>query len=289
LSRHEIALEIHAAFIYFFTMKTTFNSRRMIAARFSLCVVFLLVGAVVSLAPAQSTNNATPAQTDPSLLFPSLDQLPGKVPPHVWPGLANAWRGNRTRFKAAATRDTGAVVFLGDSITQGWNTLAKDFPNLKVANRGIGGDITSGVLYRLQADVLDLNPSGIVLLIGTNDIGDGSTPEDVAANIRQILLAIKKFNPNLKVIVCKIMPTEDGKPNVEKIKQANDLVEQFVKTEPNFVMCETFGIYLDEQGHQIAADFKTDHLHPVAAGYVVWKSALDPLMAQLNWSTAKTN
>jgi lysophospholipase L1-like esterase len=76
---------------------------------------------------------------------------------------------------------------------------------------------------------------------------------------------------------------------VEKIKQANDLVEQFVKTEPNFVMCDTFGIYLDEQGHQIAADFRPDHLHPLAAGYVAWKNALDPLIARLNWSTAKAN
>ena len=274
--------------MYFFQMKTTFNSRRIFRACFTVCAGLFLAIAGTNFTLAQSANNPT-AVTNASLLFPSLDQLPGKVPPHVWPGLANAWRGNRARFKASATKDAGAVVFLGDSITQGWNTLAKDFPNLHVANRGIGGDITSGVLYRLQADVLDLNPSGIVLLIGTNDVGDGSTPEDVAANIRLILLAIKNFNPNLKVIVCKIMPTEDGKPGVEKIKQANALVEQFVKTEPNFVMCDTFGIYLDEQGHQIAADFKPDHLHPVAAGYVAWKNALDPLIAQLNWSNAKAN
>jgi lysophospholipase L1-like esterase len=269
-------------------MKTIFNSRRILRACFAVCTGLFLVAAGISLAPAQNTTNAIPAQADP-FQFPSLDQLPGKVPPHVWPGLANAWRGNRTRFKASAANDVGAVVFLGDSITQGWNTLAKDFPNLKVANRGIGGDITSGVLYRLQEDVLDLKPAGIVLLIGTNDIGDGSTPEDVAANIRLILLAIKKSNPNLKVIVCKTMPTEDGKPGVAKIKQANDLVEQFVKTELNFAMCDTFGIFLDEQGHQIAADFKTDHLHLVSAGYVTWKKALDPLIAQFNWGTAKAN
>jgi lysophospholipase L1-like esterase len=269
-------------------MKITFVSRKTFPACVAICAGLFMATAGVNLAPAQNTNNATPAQADPSLLFPSLDQLPGKVPPHVWPGLANAWRGNRARFKTSAAKDVGSVVFLGDSITQGWNTLAKDFPNLKVANRGIGGDITSGVLYRLQSDVLDLNPAGIVLLIGTNDVGDGSTPDDVAANIRQILLAIKKYNPNLKVIVCKIMPTEDGKSNVAKIKQANDLVEQFVKTEPNFIMCDTFGIYLDEQGHQIAADFKPDHLHPVAAGYVAWKKALDPLISQLNWN-AKAN
>jgi lysophospholipase L1-like esterase len=62
-------------------------------------------------------------------------------------------------------------VFLGDSITQGWNDLASAFPDMKVANRGInGGDTTRGVLIRLQDDVLSLDPAAIVLLIGTNDL-----------------------------------------------------------------------------------------------------------------------
>jgi lysophospholipase L1-like esterase len=273
--------------VFYVEMKTILGLRRILAASFFVCVAFL-TGAIVNPARAQSTNDTAPVQTDLSQ-FPNLDQLPGKVPPHVWAGLANVWSQNHARWKTSATNDVGAVVFLGDSITQGWNTLAADFPNLHVANRGIGGDITSGVLYRLQADVLSLNPSGIVLLIGTNDIGDGATPGDVAANIRLILLAIKNFNPSLKVIVCKIMPTQDGKPGVEKIKQANEVMEQFVKTEPNFVMCDTFGIYLDGQGHQIAADFKPDHLHPVAAGYVTWKKSLDPLFARLGWNTGNAN
>jgi lysophospholipase L1-like esterase len=267
--------------VFYVEMKTILGSRKNIAFGFTVCAA-LLMSALVTPARVESTNDPALAQADVSQ-FPNLDQLPGKVPPHVWPGLANVWRQNHAHWKTSATNDVGAVVFLGDSITQGWNTLAADFPNLHMANRGIGGDITSGVLYRLPADVLSLNPSGIVLLIGTNDIGDGADPADVAANIRLILLAIKNYNSHLKVIVCKIMPTEDGKPGVEKIKQVNELVEQFVKTEPNFVMCDTFGIYLDDQGHQIAADFKPDHLHPVAAGYVTWKKALDPLIAQLNW------
>jgi lysophospholipase L1-like esterase len=273
--------------MFYVEMKTILGSSRIISTGFIVCAAFLIRLTVTPIS-AESTNDAALAQADLSQ-FPKLDQLPGKVPPHVWTGLSNVWRQNHARWKTSATNDVGAVVFLGDSITQGWNSLAKDFPNLHVANRGIGGDITSGVLYRLQTDVLSLNPSGIVLLIGTNDIGDGADPADVAANIRLILLAIKNFNPSLKVIVCNIMPTEDGKPGVEKIKEANELVEQFVKTEPNFVMCDTFGIYLDGQGHQIAADFKPDHLHPVAAGYVAWKKSLDPLIAQMGWNTGNGN
>lgn len=216
--------------------------------------------------------------------FPSLDQLPGKVPPHVWTGLAGVWARDHARWQATASNDVGAVVFLGDSITEGWSTLPKDFPKMKVANRGIGGDITSGVLYRLRADVLRLHPEAIVLLIGTNDVGDGADPEDVAANIRLILQAIKSYKPGLRVVVCKIMPRSDGtNPQLyaQKIQKVNALVEPFVKSQKNWAICDTWSIFADANGMPNPADFRPDRLHLNAAGYVVWKSALDPVLAKM--------
>jgi len=256
----------------------------------SLCRIFialLLTGAAI--ASAQNTNG--PVLPADASLFPPLNQLPGKAPRQVWNGLAGAWAGAHARWVATATNDVGAVVFLGDSITAGWNTLARDFPNLKVANRGIGGDITGGVLYRLRADVLSLKPAAIILLIGTNDIGNGADPEDVAGNIRLILQAIQENNPNLKVIVCKVMPrSERGQPIfAETIRKANSLVDEFVKGEPNFAMCDTWGIYADENGNPNPADFNQDRLHLNAAGYAVWKTALAPVMAKLHLGDDKAN
>ena len=251
----------------------------------------LLAGAGAAPARAQLTNStaAAPDSAVDASQFPSLDKLPGKVPPTVWNGLARAWAGDHARWQATASNEVGAVVFLGDSITEGWRTLARDFPNLKVANRGIGGDITSGVLYRLKADVLSLKPAAIVLLIGTNDVGDGASGEDVAANIQLILLAIKKADPKIKVIVCKVMPRAErnGPIYAEKIQKANSLVEQFVKGQPNFAVCDTWGIYADEKGNPNAEDFNSDHLHLNAAGYAVWKKALDPVLASLHVETGK--
>ena len=136
---------------------------------------------------------------------PSL--LPGKGPATTSTELPKIWAERHAEWSQTADKNKGAVVFLGDSITQGWHSLANAFPNLKVVNRGIGGDTTRGVLYRLKADVLNLDPKAIVLLIGINDVGLGAKPEDVADNIETILQAIKKFNPNLPVIVCQIMPS----------------------------------------------------------------------------------
>ena len=271
-----------------FQMQIAFTMRRILNSSVAFCAALLLAEAGVTFAPAQGTNNLSSAPADVSQ-FPSLDRLPGKVPPRVWNGLGGAWARAHARWQTTASADVGAVVFLGDSITEGWSTLAKDFPNLKVANRGIGGDITSGVLYRLKADVLSLNPTGIVLLIGTNDVGDGADGADVAANIRLILLAIKDFNPNLKVIVCKVMPRSDGGQPIhaERIERINSLIEQFIKGEPNFAICDTWGIYANEKGAPNPEDFKPDHLHLNAAGYGVWKKALDPVMAKLDLAADK--
>jgi len=271
-------------------MKTPFQSRRMLKLIGLPCAALLVVFAAA--ARVQTSADAPPAATNDVSQFPPLDKLPGKVPSHVWTGLGGVWARDHARWKQSAATDAGAVVFLGDSITEGWSSLEGDFSKLKVANRGIGGDITSGVLYRLYPDVLSLNPAAIVLLIGTNDVGDGADAEDVAANTKLILQAIKNFNPKLKVIVCKIMPRAErngGPVYSEKIQKANALIEAYVKTEPNFTICDTWTIFVaDDKGNPIADDFKADKLHLNAAGYVVWKKALDPIIANLHLETAKS-
>ena len=209
--------------------------------------------------------------------FPQLATIAGKSP-QVWNGLARNWEQRRRQFQATATNDVGAVVFLGDSITQGWKSLARDFPNLKVANRGIGGDISSGVLFRMQRDVLDLHPAAIVLLIGTNDLGDGSDPADVADNLKQILRAIKKYNPRLKVVVCKVMPRGSNAQSdfAGKIQRLNSLVGRFVQGKANVAICDTWSPFADAQGQPIPDYFNGDRLHLNAAGYAVWQQAARP-------------
>jgi hypothetical protein len=112
------------------------------------------------------------------------DGLPGAGPITRGDWFQKIWRERRQSFAQTVRRDRGAVVFLGDSITHGWgDDLGGNFPTLKGANRGIGGDTSRGVLVRLREDVLVLRPRAVVLLIGTNDIEQGAAPETIAANI----------------------------------------------------------------------------------------------------------
>jgi lysophospholipase L1-like esterase len=232
---------------------------------------------------AQMTN--APAELPAALQFPTnLALLPGKGPLQAWKGFPKTWTQRRAEFLRHSAQDKGAVVFLGDSITQGWNGLKQDFPDLKIANRGIGGDTTRGVWFRLKEDVLDLDPKAVVLLIGTNDLGNNGDPADAADNIRNILAQLKKSNPQMPIIVCKVMPSKISV--AEKIENLNTLVDEIVKGDPQLTRCDTWSIYANPDGTCKKEEFP-DMLHPNRMGYDKWAAALKPIFAQLGFENKK--
>jgi beta-glucosidase len=210
--------------------------------------------------------------------------LPGKGPP-AWKGLAKVWAQRHALWAKTVDQDHNGVVFLGDSITQGWNSLARDFPNFKTVNRGIGGDTSQGVLYRLDEDVLSLQPKAIVLLIGTNDIGNGADPSDVADNIKAIIKGIHHQYPHLPVIVCEVMPSSETKQRPPaKIEKLNKLIKKDVRWHSHTYLCDTWSIFANANGDAPKDEFP-DLLHPNATGYGKWTAALKPIFAKLNLQT----
>ncbi|MCH6256331.1 GDSL-type esterase/lipase family protein [Puniceicoccaceae bacterium K14] len=190
------------------------------------------------------------------------------------------WKSQRTKFDSLKTRDHGAVVFLGDSITQGWgNALWAAFPEMKVANRGISGDTTRGLIIRIQEDVLDLAPTAIVLLIGTNDLGIGIPPEAIARNMQILLDSIKRSTPNIPVILCEVFPSSiEKKRPVEKINTLNSLYMQLAKGDPQIIYMDTYDLFANESGDAKPSEFP-DLLHPNEIGYAKWAAALRPIFA----------
>jgi lysophospholipase L1-like esterase len=196
----------------------------------------------------------------------------------------------REEFSQHCQADQGAIVFLGDSIIGGWNSLGSAFPDFKVANRGIGGDTTRGVLYRLNEDVIGLKPKAVVLLIGTNDIGLGAKAEDVADNIKAIIAALEKSDPNMPIIFCKIMPSNGAKEHrpAGVIEKVNALALASVKHDPEVAVCDTWSIYADENGNCKQSEFP-DLVHPNAVGFAKWVEALTPILSKLNLPKVQRN
>src|SRR2546428_7879655 len=112
----------------------------------------------------------------------------------------------RAYFWQFRDKKQGAVVFAGDSLTGNWGELEKAFPKLNVANRGIGGDVSRGLLFRFQEDVLDLNPKAVVILIGSNYLSARQAPADTISNIADILEIAVKQNAALPIVLCKNPP-----------------------------------------------------------------------------------
>src|SRR6185503_17490626 len=151
---------------------------------FARLLIVLLAVSFVFAVPAQVP--IQPSVLEAQFKIPATDDgLPGAGPIRRYDWFQKHWQKQRMAWAFRTDADKGALVFLGDSITEGWgDKLAPAFAGVKVANRGISGDTTRGVLIRLKEDVLALEPAGVVLLIGTNDLEEKAEPEVIAANLK---------------------------------------------------------------------------------------------------------
>ena len=213
--------------------------------------------------------------------IPATDEgLPGAGPIRRYEWFQNLWDSKRSGWAKLVQQDQGALVFLGDSITQGWgDTMGGSFPGVKVANRGISGDTTRGVLIRLREDVLSLNPSGVVLLIGTNDLEEKATPEVIADNLKLIIAALKKHSADMPIILCNVMPSSAAKKRPsDQIEKINQLYFAAVKGDAQVTILDTWLLFADDKGDAKKPEFP-DLLHPNKTGYAKWAAALRPLLA----------
>jgi lysophospholipase L1-like esterase len=248
--------------------------------RLLLVGAWLLALAISAVAAGQQP--AKPADADSFTIPPTDDGLPGAGPIRRYDWFQKVWRERRSAWAGQRDRDKGAVVFLGDSITQRWEEgLRTAFPGVKVANRGIDGDTTRGVLLRLADDVLVLNPRAIVLLIGTNDLEEGASPETIVGNLRLLLAALKRHNPRTPVILCQVFPSSATmKRPPDQIKGLNTLYLAAVKNDAQIIPLDTWRLFADANGDARAEEFP-DLLHPNESAYAKWAAALRPLFATL--------
>ena len=256
-----------------------------------LLALALLAGPAATAAEPAATPAAPAAAPlkpafDPKLALPATDDgLPGIGPIRRYDWFQNLWQERRNQWAAQVQQDQRAIVFLGDSITQGWHDdLDGSFPDLKVANRGIAGDTTRGVLIRLQEDVLALNPRAVVLLIGTNDLDEqGGNPWVVASNIRLIVDRLRAADPAMPVVICQVMPSSPQKNRpANLIRRINQLILELTADQPQVTVLDTWKLYAGPDGNAPAELFP-DLLHPNDLGYAKWAGALRPVFATLGF------
>lgn len=184
-----------------------------------------------------------------------------------------------------ANLSEGQIVFIGDSITDGYhlNNHYNDLP-LATYNRGIGGDTTTGVIARLKTSLFDIKPAKVVMLIGINDINGGRTNDEIMTNYKTIIEGIQTNLPATQIICQSVLPMDArvtawgiDLPNaIETIKDLNARIKTYVESK-GILFVDLFTHFKDEND-QLIPSYSYDGLHPNAAGYEVWTSVLKPLL-----------
>lgn len=190
------------------------------------------------------------------------------------------WVKRHDGFVEIAKKGNVDLLFLGDSITDGWRgggkeVWAKTFAPLKAANFGIGGDRTQHVLWRLQNGELDgIKPKLAVLMIGTNNLGSNSDDE-IVDGIKAIVEELHKRTPDTKLLILGIFPRgmKADDPARARIKHINSIIAKLDDGGKTIKYLDIGDKFLEADG-TLPKSIMPDALHPNAKGYEIWADAI---------------
>ena len=197
---------------------------------------------------------------------------------------AQDW-ANTARFKDENAKLTppakgeNRVVFMGNSITEGWIRTHPDFfAGKPYVNRGISGQTTPQMLIRFRPDVINLKPALVVILAGTNDIAGNTGPSTLEMIMDNLIsmTELAKAN-NIKVVLSSVLPAFDypWKPGMEpamKIVKLNEMIKKYAN-DHGIVYVDYFSATVDER-NGLKKELSGDGVHPNDAGYKV----MEPLV-----------
>lgn len=183
------------------------------------------------------------------------------------------------------TKKDKRVVFLGNSITEGWVRKHPDFfKRTGYIGRGISGQTSYNFLLRFRDDVINLNPALVVINVGTNDVAENSCPYDENTTMSNLISMVELAKVNkIKVILTSVLPAAGfgWRPNItdapQKIASLNRRIQQYAK-EKKIPYVDYFSSMVDTDGISLKKAFSTDNpgVHPNADGYDVMEAIIEP-------------
>lgn len=170
----------------------------------------------------------------------------------------------------------GAVLFVGDSAVRMWKTVAQDFPEYKVINRGFGGSELADSVYYADRIVIPYHPRLIVLKAGGNDLSGGKTPERIAADFKLFVQAVRSKLPDVRIAYQSTNPNVARWKQKEARLQTNALIKAIVAEGTNLDFIEVWTPFLDAQGNPRPELLLKDGMHWNADGYKVLAEIVRP-------------
>ena len=189
-------------------------------------------------------------------------------------------------FNTRVAKGNVDLVFIGDSITQGWEGRGKDvwekfYGKRNSVNLGIGGDRTQHVIWRLDnGNLKDITPKAAVIMIGTNNSGSNSSKE-IADGVRAIVKQIHAKSPKTQILLLGVFPR--GTNNEDKRRQVNEGANKIFSKLDNgkYVHYLDIGPKFLEKNGTLTREIMPDLLHLSEKGYSIWAESIEAQLAKL--------
>lgn len=199
---------------------------------------------------------------------------------------ANLNRYKEENLKIGLPADNeNRVVFIGNSITQGWIEVNPNFfVGKSYINRGISGQTTPQMLVRFRSDVVNLKPKVVVILAGTNDIAGNTGPSTLEMIEDNIASMVEIANANnIKVVLCSILPAYDypwktGLEPAQKIVDLNKWIKEYAVK--NKIIYVDYFAPMADQRNGLKKEYSEDGVHPNLAGYKVMEPIVENAIAE---------
>jgi len=198
-------------------------------------------------------------------------------------GMIGYYASDNAKLLASGARVD--IVFMGDSITEGWMDKRPAFFRGGRVNRGIGGQTSSQMLLRMMSDVVDLKPRAVHIMAGTNDIAGNTgpmTPQMTQENLRAMVDIARRHS--ITVLIASIPPAAGfpwtpGLETRRPIAAMNAWIKQFAsQSRSTFI---DYWPVLDDGTGAMKAGLASDGVHPTAAGYAAMEQVIEPVLHRL--------
>jgi lysophospholipase L1-like esterase len=191
------------------------------------------------------------------------------------------WEPELAKFDAqdrAAPPRLGGVLFVGSSSIRLWATLERDFPGVPVLNRGFGGSEIADAVQLANRIVVPYKPRVIVFYAGDNDLAAEKTPARVLSDFQSFVAIVRRQLPGTLVVFISVKPSIARWNIVDKIRETNQLIRAYARTDDKLIYVDVFSPMLDAAGKPRRELFLEDGLHMTPAGYAIWRDVVAPMI-----------
>jgi lysophospholipase L1-like esterase len=191
------------------------------------------------------------------------------------------WKAEIDKFTEADVAQpppSHAVLFIGSSSIRKWTSLAKDFPDVRVINRGFGGSELSDSVFYADRIAIPYRPRLIVVYAGDNDLARGRTAGEVHAEFRKFCAKVHAALPQTRILYVSIKPSPSREKLKDQVIAANALIADECRKDQRLGYADVYTPMLDAKGAMRPELYVEDMLHMNGAGYAIWTRVIAPLL-----------